>query len=292
MGLRAELFLIVFVLSLSLLTLGCSDSAVIDVSGDDDTYGEGDDDDVADDDDDDVSDDDDDDDVADDDDVDDELWANSDLVVYLPMSGDFIPLGTPVILDGAVLDEDGDTLEWDEIAWTTDQDEDFEFMGKYGEVDDFPVGTHTITAKTELPNGDRLTYAVGGVLVQHELAGVYAGTVSLNVDLEIAGYPIAVNCVGSVDFEVEPYGELLEGSGACIASVVGFGEIDVSLIIDGEIDNMLITGDLAIDIYGWFELPTQFEGEFPAVGEMTGSFEDDYLGTVVSGSIDAHRVAY
>ena len=292
MGLRAVLTVLAFAFSMFLAALGCSDSAVIDVSGDDDTYGEGDDDDVADDDDDDDVADDDDDDTAGDDDVDDELWSNSELVVYAPVSGDFIPLGTPVVLEGAVLDEDGNDLEWDEIAWTTDQDEDFEFMGKYGEVEDFPVGTHTITAKTELPNGDRLTYAVGGVLVQHELAGVYSGTVSLNVDLEIGGYPIAVNCVGSVDFVVEPYGELLEGTGSCIASVVGFGEIPVSLLIDGEIDDMVVTGDLAIDIYGWFERPTPFEGEVPAVGEMTGSFEEDLYGTLVSGSIDAHRVAY
>ena len=292
MGLRAVLIAIIFALSLPLAVLGCSDSAVIDVSGDDDTSGVGDDDDVSDDDDDDVSDDDDDDTLGDDDDVDDELWSNAELVVHAPVSGDFIPLGTPVVLDGEVVDADGDPLEWDEIAWSTDQDEDFEFMGTYGEVEEFPVGTHTITAKTELPNGDRLTYAVGGVLVQHELAGVYAGTVSLNLDLEIGGYPIAVNCVGSVDFEVEPYGELLEGTGSCLASVVGFGEIDVSLIINGEIDDMAITGDLAIDIYGWFELPTSFDGEFPAVGEMTGSFEDEIYGTTVSGSIDAHRIAY
>jgi len=287
MGLRAVLLGIAFLLSMLLAALGCSDSAVIDISGDDDTYGEGDDDDVADDDD-----DDDDDDVVDDDDVDDELWANSELVVYSPSSGDFIPLGTPVVLEGEVLDEDGDPLDWDEIAWTTDQDEDFEFVGRYGEVEDFPVGEHTVTAKTELPNGDRLTYAVGGILVQHEYAGVYTGTVSLSVDLEIGGYPIAANCVGAVDFVVEPYGELVEGTGACIASVAGFGEIDVSLVISGEIDGAAVAGDLAIDFFGWFELPSQFEGEFPVAGEMTGSFEDEYLGTTISGTIDAHRVAY
>ena len=37
------------------------------------------------------------------------------------------------------------------------------------------VGTHTILAQTELPNGDRLAYAIGGVWVQHEDAGTYSG---------------------------------------------------------------------------------------------------------------------
>ena len=289
MGLRASLLAVAFALSLFLSALGCSDTAVIDISDDDDTYGEADDDDAEGDDDDAEGDDDD---TEGDDDVDDELWADAELVVYSPASGDFIPLGTPVILEGEVLDGDGEPIDWDEIAWTTDQDEGFEFMGAYGEVEDFPVGTHTVTAKTELPNGDRLTYAVGGVLVQHEYAGVYTGTVNLSIDLELGGYPISASCVGSMDFEVEPYGELMEGTGACIASIAGFGDIDVSLIISGEIDGSAVAGDISIDLFGWFELPTSFEGEFPAAGEMNGAFEDEIYGTTVSGNIDAHRVAY
>ena len=236
----------------------------------------------------------DDDDVADDDVADDDvdpMWDEAELLVHSPTSGDFIPLGDPVVLEAEVVDGDGEPTGWDEVFWTTDQDEDFEYEGAFGEIEEFPVGEHVITAKTELPNGDRLSYAVGGVLIQHEYAGVYAGTVNISVDLEFQGYPISAQCVGAVDFEVDAYGELLEGTGSCVASIAGYFDFDVSLLIDGEIDGSVITGSISIDM-GWLgELPTDYTGEFIASDEMTGSFEDDYYGTTVTGDVEAHRVA-
>ncbi len=275
-------WMFVVLAAVGLLAAGCSDGA-ISIVGDDDTYGE-DDDDVADDDDDDVSDDD----TADDDDS---MWDDAELVVLSPESGAYIPLSEDVVLSAEILDVDGEVMDHDEIIWTTDQDEDFEFVGAFGEIADFPVGSHTITAKTELPNGDRLTYAVGGVLVQHQYAGVYSGTVNLSVDFEIQGYPISASCIGSADFEVDAYGEILEGEGACVASVAGYFDLDVALLIDGEIDGDAVAGDISIDL-GWLgSWPTGFEGEFSGEVDMVGSFETDLGGTTITGEIDAHRVA-
>ncbi len=240
-------------------------------------------------DDDDVADDDDDDD--DDDTVDTSMWDGSELVVHSPVSGTFVPLSDPMHLEGEVIDADGESTDFDEIVWTTNQDEGFEYIGAIGDVEDFPVGEHVIKATAELPNGDRLTYAVGGVLVQHEYAGVYSGTVNINIDMEFQGYPISANCVGATDFLVDPYGEMLEGSGACIASVMGMLDLDVSLIIEGEIYGELVDGTISIDVAGWFEMPATFNGEFVASDELTASFEYDYSGVGIAGSIDAHRVA-
>ena len=269
---------------------GCSDTGIVaPPADDDDITGEPDDDDTGDDDD-----DDDDDTPADDDttgDDDDSMWDDAELVVYSPESGEFFPLGTPVLLDAEVVDGDGQPMEWDEIVWTTDQDGDFEFIGGGGEVEDFPVGEHVVKAETELPNGDRLTYAVGGVLVQHEYAGVYSGTVNVGIDLEIQGYPISGNCVGAVDFVVDPYGELLEGTGACIASIAGYLDLDLDLVIDGAIDGDLIDGQIGISVYGWFDLPTAYTGSFVASDEMEGSFNGEILGVTMTGEISAHRVA-
>ena len=259
---------------------GCSDGIIAHAPVSDDDVS---DDDVADDD---IADDD----VSDDDD-DDSEFDDATLVLHSPVPGSFVPLDDPMVLDAEILDVAGDVMEWDEIVWSTDQDEDFEYVGAYGEVEEFPVGNHVVTAQTELPNGDRLSYAVGGVLVQHEYAGVYSGTVNISIDLELGGYPISAQCVGSMDFQVDLYGELMEGAGACVASIVGMGDIDVSLIIDGEIDGGAVAGTISIDFYGWFELPTDFEGEFTASDEMTGSFSDEIYGTTISGDIDAHRVA-
>ncbi len=272
-------------------SLGCSETGIVAPPDDDDTYDEPDDDDTGDDDDDDDDDTPTDDDDTTGDDDDDSMWEDAELVVYSPESGDFFPLGSPVLLDAEIVDADGQAMEWDEILWTTDQDEEWEFIGPLAEVEDFPVGEHVVKAETELPNGDRLTYAVGGVLVQHEYAGVYSGTVNVGIDIEIQGYPISGNCVGAVDFIVDPYGELLEGTGACIASIAGYLDLDLDLVIDGEIDGDLIDGTIGISVYGWFDLPTSYTGSFVASDEMEGSFEGEILGVTMSGEISAHRVA-
>ena len=255
--------------------MGCADTSGMVLPADDDDF-------VADDDD--ATDD-------DDDTVDTSMWDGSELLVHSPMSGSFVPLSDPMHLEGEVIDADGESTDFDEIVWTTDQDAEFEYIGAMGDVEDFPVGEHVIKATAELPNGDRLIYAVGGVLVQHEYAGVYSGTVNINIDMEIQGYPISASCVGSTDFLVDPYGEILEGSGACIASVMGMLDLDVSLIIQGEIYDELVDGTISIDIAGWFELPSTFNGEFVSSDEFSANFDYDYSGVAVSGEVQAHRVA-
>ncbi len=278
-------WLIPLLLLMPLALWGCVDSGGTMVALDDDDAG---DDDAGDDDagDDDAADDD-----AGDDDTSEEYWANAEMVVHSPLSGDFVPLSEPMHLWATVYDVYGDETDWDDIHWSTDLDDEFEWVGSDGEIDDFPVGRHTITAKTELPNGDKLTYAVGGVLVQHINAGVYTGTVNINIDMVIQKYPVSANCVGSLDFVVDAYGEFLEGSGSCIASVVGLFDLPLDLLVDGVMDGDAVEGNISVSVGGWFDLPAPFTGEFPSEGEMTGSFEYDLSGTTVAGTLDAHRVA-
>ena len=107
----------------------------------------------------------------------------------------------------------------------------------------------------------------------------------------MGGYPISASCIGSTDFEVDAYGETLSGEGACVASIAGYFDLDVALLIDGEIDGSVVVGDISLDM-GWLgSLPTEFEGEFSGEVDMVGSFETDLGGTMISGEIDAHRVA-
>ena len=115
--------------------------------------------------------------------------------------------------------------------------------------------------------------------------------VNIGLDLEIQGYPISANCPGSVDFVIDAYGETIDGEGACIASVAGMFDLDLALIVTGTVADDEVEGEIAIDIAGWFELPSPFTGEFPEVGEMTGDFSYDYSGVMVEGTIEAHRVA-
>ena len=48
---------------------------------------------------------------------------------------------------------------------------------------ELPVGEQVITANARLPNGDRLSYAIGGILVQHPDAGTYVGTTSIDLTI-------------------------------------------------------------------------------------------------------------
>ncbi len=222
----------------------------------------------------------------------DPMWDEAELVLVSPNSGQFVPLGELMPLTAEVQDANGQDTGWDLIYWYTDQDPSAEWLGKDLDVPDFPVGQHTITAKTELPNGDRLTYAVGGVLVQHIYAGVYAGVVNISLDMNWMGTPVTAQCVGSVDFVIEPYGESLDGSGACIASVGGMFDLPLDLLIAGTIlPDDTIEGTIGVDVGGLFQIPSAFTGEVPQPGEVVGSFAYDYLSTQLTGEIDAHRVA-
>lgn len=223
--------------------------------------------------------------------IDQAYWRGVELTVLSPRSGSFIPLGTLVHLEAALTDAEGAPASWTDVHWTTDQDEQFEFVGLVGDVPDFPVGDHVITAKTILLGGDQLSYAVGGVLVQHELAGVYAGVVNVGLDTTIQAYPVSTNCVGSVDFVVDPYGETLSGSGSCIASVAGMFDLPLDLLIDATITGADVQGTLGVDVGGWFSLPAPFSGVFTASDRMEGTFSYQYGGTSLMGDIDAHRVA-
>ncbi len=218
-------------------------------------------------------------------------WDGANLVVLSPHSGDFIPLGEDVHLEAQVISPEGDVLDHDDIQWVTDQDPGWLYVGAEGNVGDFPVGEHVITASTELPNGDRLAFAVGGVLVQHELAGVYSGSFGLSVSYDLNGTPLSASCLGATNFEVDPYGEVLDGDAACTIDLFGFST-EVAFGVGGEIDPEAwsVTGDLAIVILYW-ELPTEYEGSFSDGPTFSGGFATEIVGLAIEGSLEAERVA-
>jgi hypothetical protein len=216
-------------------------------------------------------------------------FDGSTLAVYSPLPAGIFYLENDMELDAEVLDADGEPLDFDDIIWETDLDDDPILEGKNGDVE-LDWGIHTLTVTADLPNGTRLQTVLGGIRVQGEHTGIYAGNFAMNIDIEYQGTPITASCLGGLDFVVEMDGETLIGdSGQCTINLVIMGEMDVSYSVDGEIDGGDVTGAIQLDL-GFFDLPVSYDGSID-----DGDIYAEYGGSVVlfefNGNIDAHRVS-
>lgn len=212
-------------------------------------------------------------------------WSGATLQIISPASGDFLPYTEEADFEAVVYDAEGNPTDFADITWTSDVDTAWVPMGAAFADDTLEVGTHALTATAVLPNGDRLAYTIGGVLVQSIYAGTYTGTVTINVTYS----DYQVGCSGATTLIIDPYGELVEGAASCIISLQGY-ELDLSLGIDAENDEAgKIEGDAAIDLFGYaFEMP--LDGDVSEDGELTADFEStDYL--ELAGSLDAVRIS-
>jgi len=212
-------------------------------------------------------------------------WDGATLVVNSPLSGDFLPWGEDATFSATVMDGDGNATDFDDVVWSSDLDSAWGISGREVVDSALGVGTHTLTASVELPNGDRLASSVGGVLVQSAYAGVYAG--SINVDLTYDTY--VVSCIGSVTLTVDVYGEAVSGDANCLLDLFGY-EMDTVYVIDLVNDDGELSGVSQADLYiTTYDFDT--EGELTEGGIMSGSFSDDVYGYLaVEGSIEASRI--
>jgi hypothetical protein len=215
------------------------------------------------------------------------LWSEAQLVLLSPEPSAYIALGENHLFEAAILDVDGNDLEFTEIAWSSSIDSDWTAVDNSFE-DTLSAGRHTITAEARLPNGDRLSHAVGGVLVQHPDAGIYAGTTSIDLTIDYSP-PIIVSCSGGVTLTVQPDGEIGYGEGECIVNING-GDIPSTYAFDLEIFEGDLTGSASLDL--WL-----IQQAFPLTGnigngEITAEWADTVLGFIdVVGSMNLSRVS-
>jgi hypothetical protein len=212
-------------------------------------------------------------------DLDASMFDGATLQVLAPTSGIFLPLEDPHSFKAVILDAEGNELLFDDIQWTTNEDLGWEPTGASFR-DKLDVGLHNITATAALPNGDRLVYTVGGVLVQSKFAGTYAGLFSADVVYN----GITVTCSGSSVIIVEPYGENAFGEGDCLASMLG-RDLPLEFIYDLDNDNGHLEGTAGANIGGWFTY------DFPAEGSVlqTGPALDfAWAGHVGLGGFDVN----
>jgi len=140
-----------------------------------------------------------------------------------------------------------------------------------------------------LPNGDRLAYSVGGVLVQSIWAGTYVGTFVANVQYN--EFPLG--CAGSAILVIDPYGEVLTGSSDCVVSVGG-NDMELAFVFDVEHDGEgKLEGNVAADLFGWFQVDFDAFGGIDLPEEnLTVEFEGSPFGDMeIDGAVSADRIS-
>ncbi len=220
-----------------------------------------------------------------DDGISEETWDGATLQILSPQSGEFIPWEQGGHFEAQIVDAEGEPLPFEDIAWESTEG-GWTGAGLSFDADDLEVGKQDFTALAHLPNGDRLRYTVGGVLVQSEYAGTYAGT--MRVDVAMDAYTVA--CAGASALVIDPYGEAVLGDASCLLSFQGF-DLDGVFSLDAENDVGDVAGDISIEIYG-FEIPMTLEGEVSSDGEFFAEFEGDAYGYgSFAGELDLVRVS-
>lgn len=212
------------------------------------------------------------------------------LDVLSPVSGDIYLRDEGVPFEARILGADGNVLDFTDIVWETDQEPDVQiFVGTEG-AEFVNWGIHQFTATADLPNGDRLVYAAGGVRVQGEHTGVYSGNLNITLDAEFQGTPISGSCNGGLDFVVDMSGTLLDGGGQCVVDLLVLGQFDVSYNLDASIFDDDAEGDIGVDV-GFFEIPIQWDGEFQDEDRLVAEFSGGAFLFDMSGEIEGHMVS-
>lgn len=216
-------------------------------------------------------------------------WDGARLVIESPASGDFLPMEEAASFKAVVYGADGAVKDFPDINWTSDVDTDWLLAGADTTDANLGVGTHAITAEAALPNGDRLAYTVGGVLVQSVYAGVYVGDLSITASGDYNGTPVSVGCSGALTMVVDAEGETAVGDAGCLISLFGY-DIDTQYDFDLANDDGELDGQASIDL-SFYSLPVDTSGELSEDGVLTGDFGADIMGYLtMEGSYEATRI--
>jgi len=212
------------------------------------------------------------------------------LEVLSPESGEFLPWEEEYRFEAVIYSADGEVLEFDEIEWASNSDDKWTPFGSLFLNDELDVGMHTLYATANLPNGDRLVYAVGGVRVQSRYAGTYAGTLTINATMGSDQGDFSVGCAGAVTLVVNATGEQINGEAGCILSLQG-QTIETNYVLDVYNADGSLEGSAAVDFWGW-QIPMDFTGEANTAGTVTGGFASSIMGYLdLEGLLEAERIS-
>jgi hypothetical protein len=219
------------------------------------------------------------------------MYDGATLVIITPQSGDFLPWEEEADFEAVLFDSDGLAMPYEDIYWASSSDYTWAKLGQEFEDDSLDVGIHNITARVELPNGTNLSHTAGGVQVQHDNAGIYAGDMKVSVSMEFEGVPVGTSCIGGATIFVDAYGETATGESTCTIDLLGFAEFDLRHEFEYELDGTFVDGEtlIAFDLIG-FDLPFASEGSLYG-GAMLSYWAGNMIGIAdIDGTLDVSRV--
>ena len=216
-------------------------------------------------------------------------WAGARLVVEEPISASFLPLGDPSEFKAVVYNSAGEATDFSDITWTSDIDAEWAPTGSTFEDDTLGVGIHALTAEAALPNGDRLAYTVGGILVQSIYTGVYVGDLAITASGDYNGQTLSLGCSGALTIVVDEEGKTGTGDAGCLLSLLGY-DIDTAYLFDLANDDGDISGTASIDLQ-FYQLPVDTTGTLTEDGQLDGDFSADVAGYLaMEGTYSATRI--
>lgn len=220
------------------------------------------------------------------------IWEDATLRIVSPLPAQRIGIGEDQEFLATLVNQEGEELPLEEVdlQWTSDIDESWSF-GDFSFTDaTLSPGTHVIEAQAILPSNDRLTYALGGIKVQHPYAGTYSGTTTINATItDWNGNETVVSCAGAATLVVNLEGTKATGSSACILQLFGQAQ-ETSYEFDIDINESDLSG-LAIADF------VIAQRDFPLTGTisentMSASWADTVYGTIdVEGQLDLEKVS-
>ena len=219
------------------------------------------------------------------------MYEGAMIRILEPESGTFIPWDEDNDFVAIIETPDGDELEFDEIDWHSDADDEWSISGADVSDDSIDVGRHNITAEVVLPDGSRLAHTVGGVLVQHEDAGTYVGDMVLSMDANLGETPVGTSCVGAAIIVVDEYGETATGDSACTLDLLGYATFEVDHGFEYDLDEEELDGSAYVNIpFVGIALPFGSDG-FIEDGEIATAWEGGVSGFLdLSGTLEATRI--
>jgi hypothetical protein len=216
-------------------------------------------------------------------------WDGARFVIESPASASFLPLDEETAFTAVVYGADGQPKAFDDITWSSDVDTNWALAGASVVDDSLAVGTHAITAEALLPNGDRLAYTVGGVLVQSVYAGVYVGDLAIIASGDYNGQTLSLGCSGALTLVVDAEGDVATGDAGCLLSLLGY-DIDTTYLFELENYEGDLAGTASIDLQ-WFALPVETSGTLTEEGVLAGDFTADVAGFLaMEGRYEATRL--
>jgi len=213
-------------------------------------------------------------------------WDGATLQILTPASGEFLPYGEDSAFEAVVYNAAGEPTDFSDIVWDSDIDDGWAQTASAFSDDSLDVGVHALTATAELPNGDRLVYTIGGLLVQSQYAGTYSGT----AEIDGAYTEYAIGCSGPATIYIDAYGEESWGNASCLISLLGY-DLDMVFDWEMELDGDTMEGSATVDFSGLFELPFDIDATINEDNVIDTEFDTDLGDLTVAGGMTLSQIS-